>query len=73
MDAFATPFVQGQLRNEKLVVTVDSKCAHSGRSMQIEIDSDLNYHVRDEECRPIVFVPDIKISELEAPSIIDDF
>ncbi len=41
--------------------------------MQIEIDSDLNYHVRDEECRPIVFVPDIKISELEAPSIIDDF
>ncbi|MDJ0803428.1 MAG: hypothetical protein QNI89_11995 [Desulfobacterales bacterium] len=41
--------------------------------MQIEIDSDLSYNVRDEGCRPVVFVPDIKRSELEAPSIIDDF
>ncbi len=41
--------------------------------MQIEIDSDLNYHVGDTDCRPVVFVPDIKLMELEAPSIIDDF
>ncbi len=73
MDAFATPFVQGRLREEKLAVAVDSTCAHCGRSIQIEIDSDLNYSVGDEACRPIVFVPDIKFSELEAPSIIDDF
>ncbi len=41
--------------------------------MQIEIDSELNYRVGEEGCRPVVFVPDIKLSELEAPSIIDDF
>lgn len=73
MDAFATPFVQGRLRKQPLAVTVDSACAHCGRPMQIEIDSDLHYCVRDEACRPIVFVPDLKLSELEAPNIIDDF
>ncbi len=65
--------MQGRLRWEKLAVTVDTACAHCGRSMQIEIDSDLNYRVGDRDCRPIVFVPDIKLAELEAPSIIDDF
>lgn len=73
MDAFATPFVQGRLRQEKLAVTVDSECAQSRRPMQIVIDSDLGCRVRDTDCRPIVFVPDIKLSELEAPNIIDDF
>ncbi len=73
MDAFATPFVQGRLREKNLAVTVDSACAHCGRRMQIEIDSDLNYRVEDTDCRPVVFVPDIKLAELDAPSIIDDF
>jgi hypothetical protein len=41
--------------------------------MQIEIDSDLNHRSRDAGCRPVVFVPDIKLAELEAPNIIDDF
>jgi hypothetical protein len=73
VDAFATPFVQGRLRNQSLAVTVRSECAHCGRAMEIEIDSDLNYRTPDAACRPIVFVPDIKLTELEAPSIIDDF
>ena len=73
MDAFATPFVQGRLRGQELAVTVESTCAHSRRPIRIDIDSELNYRVGDEGCRPIVFVPDIKLAELEAPSIIDDF
>ena len=73
MDAFATPFVQGRLREEQLSVTVNSTCAHSRRPVQIEIDSDLNYRVAEDGCRPMVFVPDVKLSELEAPSIVDDF
>ena len=41
--------------------------------MQIDIDSALNYGVGDEGCRPVVFVPDVALNELEAPNIIDDF
>ncbi len=73
MDAFATPFVQGRLRNATLAGTVDSACAHCGRPMRIEIDSDLNYRTGGQGCRPIVFVPDIALAELAAPSIIDAF
>ena len=65
--------MQGRLREEKLTVAVDSTCAHCGQSMQIEIDSYLSYRVADTGCRPIVFVPAVKLAELEAPSIIDDF
>ena len=65
--------MQGRLKGEKLAVRVASTCAHCGRSMQIDIDSALNYGVGDEGCRPVVFVPDIALNELEAPNIIDDF
>jgi len=41
--------------------------------MEIEIDSDLNYHVKEEGCAPIVFVPDIDLLKLEEPSIINAF
>jgi hypothetical protein len=73
VDAFATPFVQGQLRNEGLSVIVESECAHCGRSMTIDITSDLAYHAHGGGDGPIVFVPDVNVGALEAPSIIDDF
>jgi len=73
VDAFATPFVQGQLRNERLSITVESECAHCGRSMAIDISSDLDYHLHGGGDGPIVFVPDVNLGALEAPSIIDDF
>jgi len=41
--------------------------------MQIEIDSDLNYHAEAEGCEPIVFVPDIDFREIEEPNIIEAF
>jgi len=73
VDAFATPFVQGHLRNERLAITVKSECAHCGRSMEMEINSDLDYHLHGGGNGPIVFVPDVNLGTLEAPSIIDDF
>ena len=73
MDAFATPFVQGRLREEELTVTVASNCAHCGREMTMEISSDLDYHLEGNPEGPVVFVPDVDVGALEAPSIIDDF
>ena len=73
MDAFATPFVQGRLRDEDLSVEVETSCAHCSRSMHLTIDSQMNCRVVDEECRPIVFVPQVDFGKLEDPNIIDAF
>jgi hypothetical protein len=73
VDAFATPFVQGHLRNERLAVTVQSECAHCRRPMTLDITSELAYQVHGTTSEPIVFVPDVNVAALEAPSIIDDF
>ena len=73
MDAFATPFVQGQLRKEHLSITVESECVHCKRPMTIDISSDLEYRLHGGEDGPVVFIPDVNIGALEAPSIIDDF
>ena len=41
--------------------------------MEIEIDSELNYHTKEAACEPIVFVPEVNVYQLEDPSIIDEF
>jgi hypothetical protein len=73
VDAFATPFVQGRLRNKPLSVTVNTACAHCARPMTIVIDSDLSYRVKEEDCNPIIFVPDVDLLGLEDDSIIAAF
>jgi len=65
--------VQGRLREESLSVVVKTECAHCAEPMEIEIDSDLNYKVKEEGCEPVVFVPDVNLFELEEDSIIDSF
>lgn len=73
MDAIATPFVQGQLRRESLSFVVESSCAETGRPIQIEIDSELNYRVVQEKADVRIFVPLIDADRLDDPSIIDAF
>jgi hypothetical protein len=65
--------VQGRLRKETLSVLVKTECAHCSEPMEIEIDSDLNYKVKEEGCEPVVFVPDVNLFELEEDNIIDSF
>jgi uncharacterized metal-binding protein YceD (DUF177 family) len=72
VDAFAMPFVQGQLRQQQLAVTFTSECAHCARPMRIEVDSELNYAV-DEASDALVFLPMVNFAKLKAPNIIDDF
>jgi hypothetical protein len=69
----ATPFVQGQLRKEKLSFVIETECAHCHAPLHIEIDSDLNYRVVEPGAAPLIFVPMVDFDRLEDPSIIDAF
>ncbi len=73
MDAFATPFVQGRLRNEALSVTVRTECVHCKRPMELTIDDDLDYTVKEQGAEPVIFVPDVDLLTLEDESIINAF
>ncbi len=73
MDAFAAPFVQGRLRNQYLTVVVQTECAHCKTPMELTIDSDCNYTVKEKECHPVVFMPDIDLLNLNDENIIDAF
>ena len=41
--------------------------------MELDIDGDLQYTVKDKGCDPIIFVPDIDLFTVDDESIIDVF
>jgi hypothetical protein len=65
------PFVQGRLLQQDLSVTIDTACAHCGRSLRLTVDSDLGYEIHSEGARPLVFEPHVDWRDLTAPNIID--
>ena len=67
------PFVQGQLRQESLTFIIQTECAHCGKEIRIEMDSDLNFSVSDPDASLLVFVPMVDFGTLEDSSIIDAF
>ncbi len=52
---------------------VRTECAHCSRPMHIEMDSELRYHVNEEEAAPLVFSPKVDFAHITDPSIIDVF
>jgi hypothetical protein len=52
---------------------VETECGHCGESLHLEIDSDLNYQVRERGAEPLVYAPLLDVTKLEDPSIIDGF
>jgi hypothetical protein len=67
------PFVQGHLWEDPFSLVITTECAHTGRVLHLEFDSDMNYRVVDERADPVLFVPLVDVSKLEDPSIIDAF
>ncbi len=65
--------MQGQLRNEHLTFAIETECAHCGRPLHIEIDSELNYTVVEKDAEPLLLVPMVDFDKLQDPSIIDAF
>jgi len=41
--------------------------------MELEIDSDLRFRVKNEGSEPIVFVPDVNLFQIQDESIINGF
>ena len=73
MDAIATPFVQGRLRQESISVTIDTVCAHCDQPINITMDSEMNYTVAQENADPLIFHPQIDWESFSAPNIISQF
>jgi len=73
VDAIATPFVQGQLRAEPLAFEFETECAHCARPIHIQMDSELNYKVKEEDAAPLILAPMVDFDRLQDPSIIDAF
>jgi hypothetical protein len=69
----ATPFVQGQLRDELLTFSVRTECAHCGEPIEIQIDRDLHCRVLSGGPEPMIFAPLVDFAQLADPSIIDAF
>ena len=67
------PFVQGQLRGERLSFVVETECGHCHQPIRIEIDSALEYRVVTEGADPLVYAPLVDLHKLDEPSIIDSF
>jgi len=65
--------VQGQLGKKALAVAVTTECAHCGEPIHLEIDSELNCRVVEEDAKPLVFVPLLDLAKFADRSIIDGF
>jgi hypothetical protein len=65
--------VQGQLLNQKLSFAIETQCAHCARPIHIEMDSDLNYSVVEQDADPLIMSPMVDFAKLRDPSIIDAF
>jgi hypothetical protein len=65
--------VQGRLREEPLSVAVNTECAHCAQPLHIDIDSELNYHIKEEGADPRVFMPLVDFTKVTEPSITDVF
>ena len=69
----ATPFVEGQLRNEYVSVDIETNCRHCDKILHITIDSNMRVSVREERAAPLVFMPDIDWDNFAERTIIDSY
>jgi hypothetical protein len=61
------------LREEQLVVTIETECGHCGQPMRISLGSDMQAPVHDEGADPLVFMPQIDWQSFKEPNIIDAY
>lgn len=54
-------------------MSVETECAHCSQPMHVEINSDLDYSVRQEGADPLVLVPEVDLYKPEETSIIQSF
>ncbi len=62
--------MQGRLRNEYLSVEVETECAHCGKRLNMTLDSELKWSVRQAGAAPLLFEPDVDWKHFQEPNII---
>jgi len=68
--------VQGRLRDENLVVEIESACAHCGREIHLTVDSELHWSVQGPGAagvHPLLSVPEVDWQHFAEPNIIDAY
>jgi hypothetical protein len=65
--------VYGNLQDKDLTFTINTKCANSGREIQIEIDSALNIISMTEGADPMYSMALINTDKMKEKSIVDVF
>jgi hypothetical protein len=65
--------VYGSLQDKDLTFTINTKCAFSGREIQIEIDSGLHITSMTEGAAPMYSMALINTDKMKEMSIVDIF
>jgi hypothetical protein len=65
--------VQGRLKNQNLEYTIHSRCASSGKPLEISIDSDLNISSITEGAAPMYSMALVNTEKMKGKNIIDVF
>ena len=63
----------GRLQNKDLTFTINTKCANSGREIQIELDSEMNITSMSEGADPMYSMALINTDKMKEKSIVDVF
>ena len=69
----AMPFVQGHLRNSRLSVEIQSRCAHCDEPIHLVVDNELSYTIGRGSPEPLVFEPHVDWSTFAEPTIVDGY
>jgi len=65
--------VQGRLRGEKIIIEIETECAHCGQALHLILDSELSWSVGEPDANPLVFIPEIDWEHFTKPNIINDY
>ena len=68
--------MQGRLREENLVVEIESACVHCGQEIHLTVDSELHWSVQEPDApgaQPLLFMPEVDWQHFAEPNIIDAY
>jgi hypothetical protein len=65
----AAPFVEGRLRKKRLVVEIETECAHCQTPIHLTVGSDLKHRVAAKRAKTLVFEPAVDWQRFNEPNI----
>jgi hypothetical protein len=69
----AAPFVQGQLLERPVTTSIDTTCAHCGRSFRVTVHGGLQATINEATAKPLIFEPQVDWQTFRDPNIIHGY